>query len=130
MAAGQVQADAGEECTDAPADLAETQAQGVEWEGRVALGAEPAAQGVEEPVGGRVQEEAELVGPEAMVTPAVGDAGTLVVFNPALHLAAIHIPVVARRGWVGDIGVGKSEVEVPSDRQGDDVVREAVAAER
>jgi hypothetical protein len=110
MTAGEVQADAGEEFTDAPADLEEAQAQGVELERWVALGAEPAAEGVEEPVGSGVQEPAELVGPEAMVTQAVGDAGALVVFDPALHLATIDVPIIERLGWVGPGGDDKAGV--------------------
>ena len=65
----------GEQFTYPPADLEQAQPQGVELQRRVALRAEPAAQRVEQPVGGHVQEQAELVGPEAAVAQAVGEAG-------------------------------------------------------
>jgi len=67
VAAGEVEADARGQFTDTPADLEQAQAQRVELERRVALAAEPAAQRVKEPVGGGMQEQAELVGPEAVV---------------------------------------------------------------
>ena len=67
MAAGEVEAHAGGQFADTTADLEQAQAQRVEVERRVALAAEPPPQGVEEPVGGGMQDEAELVGPEAVV---------------------------------------------------------------
>src|SRR3712207_8974885 len=43
---------------------------------------QPAAQRVEQPVGRRVQEEAELVGHEAVAAEAVGPAGVLEILDP------------------------------------------------
>ncbi len=98
MTAGEVEADAGGAFADTAADLEQAQTERVEVERRVALTAEPTAQRVEEPVGGGVQEQAELVGPEAVVTQAIGDAGALEVLDPECGLAAIDVPVVEGSG--------------------------------
>ena len=67
----------GEACglADPAADLDEAEAEGVELEA-CGLGCEePAAELVEQPVGGGVQQQAEGVGPEAMVAEAIGRGG-------------------------------------------------------
>src|SRR5919197_4064142 len=88
MAAGQVEADGGAPCTDAATDLEQAQAEGIELHRRMASGGEPAAQRVEEPVDGCMQDEAELIGPEAMSTQAVGEAGPLDILDPEFGGAA------------------------------------------
>ena len=72
MAGGEVEADAVGQFADAAGDLEEAEAEGVELVvSRLGPG-KPAAQGVEEPIGRQMQEQAEVVGPEAMVAEAVG----------------------------------------------------------
>ncbi len=51
-----------------------------------------------------MEDEAELVGPEAVVAQTVGDAGALEVLDPAFGRAAINVPVVEGRGRVGPCG--------------------------
>src|SRR5579859_5184488 len=97
MTAGEMQADAGEEFTHPATDLEQAQAQGVELERRIALRGEPAAQRIEQPVGGGMEQQPELVGPEAAITEAIGDAGALEVFDPQFGCAAINIPIVEGR---------------------------------
>src|SRR5919202_2399255 len=88
MAAGQVEADVGGPFTDAAPDLDQAQAEGIELHMRMATGGEPAAQRVEEPVDGCMQDEAELIGPEAMIAQAVGEAGPLDILDPQFGGAA------------------------------------------
>ncbi len=75
VAGGEVEADTGGQFADTGADLEQAQAEGVELERRVVLGAQPATEGVEQAGGGGVREEAELVGPEA---DAIGASERLV----------------------------------------------------
>jgi hypothetical protein len=64
MAAGQVQADHVKPLADPAPDLEEPQAQGAELEVRDVTPRQPAPQGIQEPVGGAVQKQAELIGPK------------------------------------------------------------------
>ena len=58
-----------------------------------------------------MQQQAELVGPEAMAAEAVGEAGVLEILDPQLGLAAPHVPVVERkRREVGAAGHHEAEV--------------------
>ena len=41
-----------------------------------------------------MQQQAELVGPEAVIAEAIGEAGVLEILDPLLGFAAIHIPIV------------------------------------
>src|SRR5215212_4133850 len=108
---GEGEADAGEELADASADLEQTETQRVELHAGDAEPGEPASEGIEQPVGGGVQEQAELVGPEAMATQAVGEAGELEVADPLLGLAAVDVVIVDGERVVGaggddEAGVG------------------------
>src|SRR4051812_33533254 len=67
VAAGEVQAHVGEQLPHPPADLEQAQPEGVELEARGPGGGQPAAERVQEPAGGGVEEHAELVGDEAVV---------------------------------------------------------------
>ena len=69
MTGGQVQAYPGRGFPHAAADLEQTAPEGIQLQGGLAPRLQPAAQGVEQPVGGRMQEQAELVGPEAVLGP-------------------------------------------------------------
>jgi len=62
-----VEAHAGSELVHAATDLKQAEAERVKLQGRQAAR--------EQPVGGRMQEQAELVGTEAVVAQAVGDSG-------------------------------------------------------
>jgi hypothetical protein len=66
MAGGEVQGEGGGALAEDGADLEECEAEGVELERGLSLLEQPGAEGVEQIVGGGMQEEAELVGPEAM----------------------------------------------------------------
>ena len=81
-------------CAHPAADFEQTQAQRIEPERGDACLAQPAPQQVEEPVGGGMQQETELVGLEAVATEAVGKASTLEVVDPLFGGAALDIPVV------------------------------------
>ena len=59
---------------------------------------QPAADRVEQRVGRGMQQQPDLVGPEAMTGQPVGKAGPFQVLDPVLGLAAIDIPVVEVRG--------------------------------
>lgn len=77
MAVGQVEADLIGQALEPTTDLEEQEPECVELQARHAPLEEPAAQGVQEPVGGGMQEQAELVGPEVMVAQAIGRQSTL-----------------------------------------------------
>src|SRR5579884_1779964 len=105
VAAREVERNAAGELLHGAAHLEQPQPQRVELHPGHAGGGEPAAQGIEEPVGGGVQQQAKLVGPEAMVAEAVGEAGVLQVLDPALDRAPVDVPIVEggrRVGLVGD----------------------------
>ena len=78
------------------ADLDDAEAEGVELEGGNLGLEQPASELIEEPVGGRVEQKAESVGPEAMIAEAVSVEGVLEVLDPVLRLAAVDVPVVQR----------------------------------
>src|SRR5262245_37838492 len=97
---GEGEADACGELADASADLEEAEPEGIELEAWDTESGQPAAEGVEEPVGGGVEEESELVGPEAVAGEAVGEAGELEVADPLLGGAAGDVEVVDGEGVV------------------------------
>src|SRR5919204_2791977 len=110
VAAGQVEAHVQGELADTAADLEQAQPEGVELQVGVATRAEPAAQGVEQPVDGGVQDQPKLVGPEAVVAQTVGVAGALQVFNPEFGLASVNVPIVEGFGVVRAGGHDKTGV--------------------
>jgi hypothetical protein len=65
VATRQMQAEALHLCVDPVADFDQTHMQGVEPERGDALLPQPAPQRVEQPIGGNVEQQAKLVGPEA-----------------------------------------------------------------
>src|SRR5215216_988679 len=89
MAGGDAEPHAVEALADPAADLDQAQAQRREGRARDAGGAQPPAQRVEQPEGGGVEEEAELVGPEPMAGQAVGEAAGLEVLDPVLARAPV-----------------------------------------
>src|SRR5437588_9569123 len=76
MMRAEVQADIGNgvvvQLADPAADLDDPQTERIELQPGRMGGHEPAAQGVQQPEGGGVQQQAEGVGPEAVVREAVG----------------------------------------------------------
>src|SRR5262249_59635184 len=76
------------------ANLEHAQGEGAERQTGHAHLSEPAPEGIEQPVGGGMQQQAKLVGPEAMAAEAIGKAAVLEVVDPLLGFAAAHIPVV------------------------------------
>jgi hypothetical protein len=94
VTARQLETEACGVCAHPASDFEQTQAQRSEPQGRDARLAQPAPQQVEEPVGSGMQQETELVGPEAVTTEAVGKASTLEVVDLLFGGAALDIPVV------------------------------------
>ena len=94
-----MEADARGKLAHPRADLEQAQAQGIELQRRVTLAAQPAAQRVEQPIGGGMQQQAELISPETAVAQAIRDAGALEILDPEFRFAAIDIEVspAARR---------------------------------
>ena len=88
MAAGEVEADVGGPCAHASTDLEQAHAERVKLQVWLAADDKPAAQRSAEPVDGRVQEQAELIGPEAVVAQALGAAGPLHILAPEFRGAA------------------------------------------
>lgn len=68
------------------------QPQGVELQAFDLARDQPAAEGVEQPVGCRMQQQAELVGPEAVAAQAVGKAGPFQILDRVLAVAAGDVP--------------------------------------
>src|SRR5581483_4712857 len=93
VAGGELEADDRPELADAASDLEQAEAQGVELHTGRARRDEPATERVQQPVGRGVEEQAELVGEEAVAAHAVREAGILEVLDPQLRLPAVHIPV-------------------------------------
>jgi hypothetical protein len=87
------------------ANLDEAQPEGTELRAcDPGLDQEP-TQRVEQPVGGGVQQQTELVGSAAMAAEAIGEAGVLEVFDPVLRLVPTHVPVVeGERREIGPSG--------------------------
>src|SRR5262249_40859906 len=82
---------------DPATDLDETETEGVELQARATALDQKSAQCVEQPVGGGMQQQAELIGPEAVAAEAIRKAGGFKGLEPQLGLAAAHIPVVERK---------------------------------
>lgn len=100
MTGREAQADVIAPLVDAPADLEQAQPQGVQLQARDVLVAQPAAHGIEQPVRGRVQQQAELVGPETVATQAIGEAGHFQILDGVLAIAALDVPIVERLGRI------------------------------
>ncbi|MDF2758127.1 MAG: hypothetical protein K0S99_759 [Thermomicrobiales bacterium] len=96
MTGRRAQADVIGALPDAAADLEQAQLQGSQLHRGDAARAQPAAQRVKQPVGGGVQQQAKLVGPEPMVTQPVGEAGDFQVLDPVFSRAAVDVPVIER----------------------------------
>src|SRR5215831_12048074 len=97
--------------THPAADLDQAEAQRVELHARAAGPYQGAAQCIEQPVGGRVQQQTKLVGPEAMAAEAVGKAGALEILDPELRLAPLHLPIGEReRVQIGAAGHQEAEI--------------------
>jgi len=67
---------------DPAADLDEAQAQGFELQARHPRLVQEPTQRVEQSVCGGVEQQAELVGPEAMAAEAIGETGVCEVLDP------------------------------------------------
>src|SRR6186997_1393969 len=89
---------------DPAADLDDAEPEGVELEASGLGGEEPASELVEQPVGGGVQEEAEGVGPEAVIAEAIGGQGVLEILDPVLRLAPVDVAVIDDERVVGPGG--------------------------
>src|ERR671934_417610 len=99
VAARQMERDRTEVLRDPTANLEEVEAQGAELEVGHAEPSQPAADGIQQPVGGAVQQEAELVGPERVAAQAIGEAALLEIFDAEFGaVAAAGIPGVEFRG--------------------------------
>ena len=108
----QVAAGLPDQVVDAPATLRQLRAEGVKPAAGSTGGDQPTAQGVEEPVGGGV-EEARLVGEEAVGGAAVGGAGEAEILDAALRVS----PVILRASE-GSLFVRRSTRRDPSLRSG------------
>jgi hypothetical protein len=90
MAARQMEKDRAAVLPNPTADLAEAEAQGAELEvGHVEL-SQPAADGVEQPGGGAVQQEAKLGGPERVAAQAIGAAALLEILDAEFRAGRIY----------------------------------------
>src|SRR5579884_3663952 len=98
MARGEVNPDAVGPLADAAAELEQVQPQGVELVGGGGRVGEPATQGVEQPIGGGMEQEAEGVRPEAMVAEPVCLERVLQVLDPVLRGSSRHVPIVQGAG--------------------------------
>lgn len=102
MTAGEVDLDSVEALPHQSTDLGQSQTEGNElhaW--HLKLG-EPLTEHVEEPVGGRMQQQAELIRHKGMVAQPIAMAGTLEVLDAVLGWpAAAHVPVIEIERLVG-----------------------------
>jgi hypothetical protein len=110
MTVRQVQLEAVQSLAHPAADLDEAQAHSIQLQARHASLHEPAPNGIQEPVGSGVQQQAELVGPEAMAAEAIGKAGILEVLDPLLGLATLHVPIVQSQWLLGGDRVASADV--------------------
>ncbi len=101
MTGGQPEANAVAPFPHPAADLDQPQAHVFQRHPGDPGGTGPATDGVEQPVGGGVQQQPKLVGPETVATEAIGETAMLEVLDPVFALAAIDVPVVHLRGRVG-----------------------------
>jgi hypothetical protein len=98
MTAGQVEVEG--ECPSVPAgadpaaNLDEAQAQRVEVQPGGACRQQRPSQGIEQPVGRRMEEQAKLLGPEAVAAETIGKAGAFEVADPLFGQATVDLPVV------------------------------------
>ena len=98
MLLGEVQPNLRQELPHPAGDLEQPQPEGVELHPWYPTLDQPAAQRIQQPVGGGMQEQPELVGPEAVAAQAVGEAGVLEILDPQFGFAPIDIPVVEVSG--------------------------------
>src|SRR5579863_1888684 len=72
---------------------------------------QPTPDGIQEPVGRRVEQEPKLVGPEGMAAQAIGEAALLEIFDTQLRpITPPGVPVIHLLGWIIPGGDDKSEV--------------------
>ena len=97
--------DVGEEAfADLAADLYDAEAEGVELETGGRGCEQPAAELIEQPGGGGVQEQTGGVGPETVIAEAVGCTRVLEGLDSVLHLAPVDVVVVEGPRIVGPGG--------------------------
>jgi hypothetical protein len=111
MTARQVDHDAADPLAHPATDLDETQTERAELESGETCLHEPAPQRIQQPVRGGMQEQPELIGPEAEATEPIGKAAVFQILDPLLGGAALHVPVVEVQRWIGtrrdhEAGVG------------------------
>jgi hypothetical protein len=95
VTAGEVEGDGVKAVTDPTADLDQTQPKGRKLQMGDVQASQPAANGVQEPVGAGVEEQAELIGPEPMATEPISEATLLEVLDAEFGMVtALGIPVV------------------------------------
>ena len=110
MLLGEVQPNLRQELPHPAGDLEQPEPEGVELHPWYPTLDQPAAQRIQQPVGGGMQEQPELVGPEAVAAQAVGEAGVLEILDPQFGFAPIDIPVVERLRRIGAGGHHETRV--------------------
>ena len=78
----EMESDDGGEFADPATDLDEAQAEGVEMDAHHPGMHQPAAQRIQQPVDGGMQQQPELVGRKGMTTQAIGEAVVLEILDP------------------------------------------------
>src|SRR5436305_8945001 len=105
MTAGHMEGHSIEVLADPAPDLDEPEAQRPELDVRDLALFEPAPDRVEQPVGSRVEEQPELIGPEGMTAQPIGEAVVLEVLDAQLWaIAPPGVPGVQRLGWIVPTG--------------------------
>jgi hypothetical protein len=122
MAAGEAHAHPAAPLDAPAADFEQGEPQGIQLHARRAGRRQPSAQGVEQSVRRRMQQQAELLGEEAMAAAPVDLAGVLAVLDLAPHLTPVRVPVEeGERGvppGLGEVGTGRCvKVSVAIGRQ-------------
>ena len=102
MTGGEAQTKAIGQRPDAATNREPAQAQRVHLHARHLPLAQPPQQGLQQPVGGRMQQQAARVGAEAMVAQTVGAAGDFAIRDPVLARAARDLPGRALRADRGE----------------------------
>src|SRR5947209_15036396 len=101
VAAGQVERDDLQAPTDPATDLDEPEPEGRELQVRSLQPRQPAADGIQEPVGCRMEQEAELIGPEPVAAQAVGEAAVVEILDTQFGMIpSPDVPAVELLGWI------------------------------
>lgn len=101
--------DAGSQLPHATADLEQPQPQRLQGQPRTTGRDQPTSQRMQR-VGGGMEEQADLVGEDAMTGEPIRETGPLQILDPVLRHAAIDVGVLEPFGRLGSVGDHEADI--------------------